>query len=92
MAIIDPSLENEVMDKAVDKIVTLVQKQGGKVNKADRWGRKKLAYEIKHKGEGYYVLVDFNAQPDWIEEINRVLGISDEVMRARVVRVPQKKQ
>lgn len=91
ITILDAGLDNETTDQTVDKVVALIEAQGGKVAKTDKWGRKKLAYEIKHKTDGYYFLVNFQSGTEAIDEVRRVLSINDNVMRHRIVRLPDNK-
>lgn len=73
--------EEEVVDATVTKFENLIKNNGGVIEKLDRWGKKRLAYEIKDFTEGYYVLVNFNAEPKTVQEIERVMKITDEVIR-----------
>jgi small subunit ribosomal protein S6 len=68
----------EVIIKKLEEIVTV---SGGTVEKTDRWGSKKLLYPINYKSEGYYVLMSFEAEPSLIKELERVSGITDEIIR-----------
>ena len=78
--IIQPG-EEELINAIVAKFENLINNNGGVIEKMDRWGKKRLAYEIKDFTEGYYVLVNFNAEPKTVQEIERVMKITDEVIR-----------
>jgi small subunit ribosomal protein S6 len=73
--------EEEVINATVTKFENLIKNNGGVIEKLDRWGKKRLAYEIKDLTEGYYVLVHFNAEPKTVREVERVMKITDEVIR-----------
>jgi small subunit ribosomal protein S6 len=81
MAILDPNMEDEKIEAAVTKIEGIITKNGGKIDKTDRWGKRKLAYPIKKQTMGYYALFHFQGPQESIKEMDRVLRISDEVMR-----------
>ena len=85
--ILDPSLTDEVRDGIIQKIDDLVSKNGGVIEKTDRWGMKKLQYPINYKSEGYYVLMTFEAAKTLIEEIKRVIGITDGVIRRLITKI-----
>ncbi len=81
MAILDANMEDEKIEAAVTKIEGIIAKNGGKVEKTDRWGKRKLAYPIKKQTMGYYALFHFQGPEESIKEMDRVLRISDEVVR-----------
>lgn len=82
----DPELPEERTSEIVDRMRQLVEKAGGTWLTHDVWGRRKLAYEIDRKGEGVYHLVTFDADPATLNELERVLRITDGVMRHLAVR------
>jgi small subunit ribosomal protein S6 len=86
MIILDPSLEDKDAKAAVDRHLTTVSSRGGEVQNIDHWGKRRFAYEIRHINEGYYTVVVVNAEPDAVDELARVLGLADEVIRHKVVR------
>jgi small subunit ribosomal protein S6 len=86
MLIFDPSLEDKDVKAAVDRYLTTVTSRGGKVANIDHWGKRRFAYEIRHLNEGYYAVVDLEAEPAMVDELSRVLGLADEVIRHKVVR------
>ncbi len=90
MYIIDTSLEEASRKELVERISNLIVENGGTVEKVDEWGKRRLAYPINYKNEGYYVLVNFEAGSDLPKEIERVLQISDDVLRTLIVKVEQK--
>lgn len=86
MLLVDPRLDDAAIGQAVDRFVGVVTGRGGEATKIDHWGRRKLAFEIQHLSEGYYVLVDLQAEPAAVTELDRVLGLADEVVRHKIVR------
>ena len=85
--ILDSSASDEQREAVISKFEGIVTSDGGKVESIDKWGVKKLAYLINDKNEGFYVLMTFEAQPTLIAEIERVAGITDEVMRRLITRL-----
>ena len=79
--IIDPDLGEEATAAIVEKFKTLVE-ANGTVDEIDEWGKRKLAYLINDKAEGYYVLVKFTSGPDFPAELDRVFKITDGVVRS----------
>jgi small subunit ribosomal protein S6 len=86
MLILDPSLEDKDAKAAVDRYLTTVSSRGGEVQNIDHWGKRRFAYEIRHMTEGYYTVVLLDAEPAAVDELSRVLGLADEVIRHKVVR------
>ena len=86
MLLIDPSLEDEARADVIGKTEGLIAAQQGAVDKVDSWGKRKLAFEIGKLTDGDYVVIDFHAEPDVIAEIDRVLRITDPVIRFMLVR------
>ena len=81
-------LEEEQMRAVLDRVSAAISEQGGAVGRIDRWGRRRFAYEIDHRWEGYYVVVEATAEPPGVEAVQRILSLADEVVRHKVVRVP----
>ncbi|MCG0275118.1 MAG: 30S ribosomal protein S6 [Thermosediminibacteraceae bacterium] len=86
MYILDPGLDEEAVTGLVDKFKALVEERGGEVKEIDRWGKRKLAYPIKHQKEGYYVVMNFSTDPDTAREMDRVLKITAGVLRYIIIR------
>lgn len=84
--ILNASLDDSAKDELIEKFKTVVTAGGGSVESVDKWGVKKLAYEINFKNDGYYVLMNFTAPPTLPDELERQMRISDNVMRFLVVR------
>ena len=87
MYILKPDLEEEARKALIEKFSALVTDNGGKIEKIDEWGQKKLAYEINYIKEGYYVLMTFEAAPEFPTELERNYNISDSVLRFNVIRL-----
>lgn len=73
------------IQSVVDKFNKLIEDNSGSVEKTDIWGKKRLAYEIQDLCEGIYVLVTFNGTPSTIKELDRVMGITDDVLRHMII-------
>ena len=82
----DPELPEERQTEIVTRAREAIEKDGGTWDNHEPWGRRRLAYEIDHKAEGAYHLLTFAAEPATLEEISRVLKITDGVMRHLAVR------
>ena len=85
--ILDTSLADEVRDGIIQKIEDLVTKNGGVVEKTDRWDVKKLQYPINYKSEGFYVLMTFEAEKTLVVEIKRIIGITDGIIRRLITKI-----
>ena len=84
--ILDASLTDEAKEGIIKKIEDLVS-SNGKVEKTDRWGTRKLQYPINYKSEGFYVLTTFEAAKTLVEELKRVIGITDGIMRRLITKI-----
>ena len=81
LLMLDPELPEERQSEIVTRAREAIERDGGKFDAHEPWGRRRLAYEIDHKAEGAYHLLTFAAEPATLEEISRVLKITDGVMR-----------
>jgi small subunit ribosomal protein S6 len=86
LLMLDPELPDERQSEIVQRTRELVERGGGTVESHDVWGRRKLTYEIDHKTDGTYHLLTFTAETETLDEISRVLKITDGVMRHLAVR------
>ena len=84
--IIDASYADEAKDALVKKFEDLVTSNGGVVEKTERWGLKKLQYPINYKSEGYYVLMSFEAEKTLVQELKRIVGITDGIIRRLITK------
>ena len=83
--ILNPVIGDEAINATMERIQTLIE-SSATVEKVDGWGRRRLAYEINDQKEGHYVLIEFCAEPEFPKELERVLKITDHVLRYLVVR------
>lgn len=85
--IIDNSIDDEAKDAVIEKFSSLIQELGGTVGMLDKWGTRKYAYPINFKNEGYYVLMQFEAEPTVPAEIDRQMRINDNVVRQLITKM-----
>ncbi len=83
-------LEEEAVNAVIEKFAKLITANGGTIDKEDRWGKKRLAYEIKDEIEGYYVLFYVTCEPACVDECDRVMKITDELLKHMIVRSDEK--
>jgi small subunit ribosomal protein S6 len=88
--IVRPELDEEKVHEAVGSVDKLITNLGGATVKTDVWGRRRLAYEVRHLREGQYVLTDFRIDPERVPEMEATLKISETVFRHLIVRKPEK--
>ena len=86
MYVIDAALEDGARVELINRFSELVKKNGGEIDRVDEWGKRRLAYAINYKTEGYYVLMYIKAPSDLPRELERNMQISDSVLRYLVVR------
>ena len=89
--IIDTTVEEEARKALIEKFNGIIAANGGEVVKVEEWGKRRLAYAIDYKTEGYYVYVAFNGASELPKELNRNLGINENVIRSQVVKLLEKK-
>ena len=88
--VVDPDLTEEATRAMVEKFTKLIA-DNGEIESVDEWGKRKLAYPINDKPEGYYVLVNFKSEPSLPIELERIFGITEGIMRSIVIRHEEKK-
>ena len=86
--IFDTAVEPQAIQASLDRALGVINDTEGTTGEIDRWGRRPFAYEVKHKREGYYVLVSFTGEPVTVAAIDRFLGLADEVLRHKIIRIP----
>ena len=86
MVILDPDLEEKTVAPSLDTFLNVIKADGGSVNQVDVWGRRRLAYEINHKADGIYAVLDITATVAAVTELDRQLGLNEAVMRTKVMR------
>ena len=90
--IIDADLEETARKELIEKVSALIANNGGEIEKVDEtWGKRKLAYAIDYKTEGWYVLVNFKAPVELPRELERNLQINENVLRYLVIKLVEKK-
>lgn len=87
MYVIDTALEDQARTDIIDRFSALVAANGGKVERVEEWGKRRLAYAINYKTEGYYVLMYISAPSDLPRELERNFQISDAILRYLVIRL-----
>jgi small subunit ribosomal protein S6 len=88
--IVRADLDDDKVQDIVKRVNTLIERAGGSLERTNIWGKRKLAYEVKHQKEGSYILQDFQIGQDRIPELEAALKITEEVLRHLVVRKPEK--
>ena len=88
--IVRADFDDDKVQDAVKRVNTLIQRSGGTSDRTNLWGKRKLAYEVKHQKEGSYVLQDFKLDPNRVPELEAGLKITEEVLRHLIVRKPDK--
>ena len=86
MVILDPSLDERTIEPSLDKYLNVIRKDGGSVESVDVWGRRRMAYEIKKNAEGIYAVVNLTAEPKTVLELDRQLGLNEQILRTKVIR------
>jgi small subunit ribosomal protein S6 len=86
MVILDPTLEERTVAPSLDQFLSVVKNDGGTVEKVDIWGRRRMAYEIDKHIEGIYAVVDLQANPAAVQELDRQLNLNESVLRTKVLR------
>ena len=89
MVIFGASLEEDDIRAGIDRVTELIRSKGGNPGRVDRWGKRRFAYELHHRTEGYYVLIEAMAPPDAVADLDRMLRLQDQVIRHKVVRLPE---
>ena len=85
MFILAPDADDGVIERATQRIGQILAERGGELGAVDRWGKRRLAFELAKQTEGFYVVARFVAEPATIKEIDRVLSLADEVIRFKIV-------
>ncbi|MCL5289438.1 MAG: 30S ribosomal protein S6, partial [Firmicutes bacterium] len=79
-------LDEEKNQAFIDKFKAIVENKGGEIVKLDKWGKRRLAYEVKDLREGFYVVMKMNATPEAAAELERIFKLTDEILRHMIVR------
>ncbi|HEY9252428.1 30S ribosomal protein S6 [Nocardioides sp. NBC_00850] len=86
MVILEPSLDERTVAPTLDKFLKVVTTDGGTVENVDVWGRRRLAYEVNKNAEGIYAVVNLTAEPKTVLELDRQLGLNEQILRTKVIR------
>jgi small subunit ribosomal protein S6 len=86
MVILDSSLEERTVAPSLDTYLNVIRTAGGSVEKLEVWGRRRLAFEINKKAEGIYAVIDLQATPGAVAELDRQLRLNESVLRTKVIR------
>ena len=81
-----PELEERTVAPSLDTYLNVVRQDGGSVESVDVWGRRRLAYEIKKRSEGIYAVIELNAEPATVKELDRQLNLNEAVLRTKLIR------
>ena len=90
MIILDPTLDDETVRGEVDRATELIKARGGAPGRVERWGKRRLSYEIRKHRDGNYVLVSAEAEPAVMSDLSRALTLADGVLRHKVIHLPDK--
>ncbi|MBP2412655.1 small subunit ribosomal protein S6 [Arthrobacter stackebrandtii] len=91
MVIIDPDVDERTVEPSLQKFLNVITNDGGTIEKVDIWGRRRLAYDIQKKSEGIYAVVNFTAEPATAQELDRVLGLNETILRTKITRPEEQK-
>ncbi len=86
VVIIDPDVDERQVSPLMDKHLKTITEAGGTVDNTDVWGKRRLAYEIRKKPEGIYVILNVTAEPATVKEMDRLMTIDEQIMRTKVMR------
>ena len=89
MVIYDAELEESAVRASVDQSREQLASKGAELGPVDFWGKRRFAYRLKHRWEGYYVVLQVKAEPGAMDELGRALSLADEVIRHKVLRIPE---
>ncbi len=88
MVIFDGDLDESTVAGVINQIAAEVETAGGRTASTDKWGKRRFAYEINHKHEGFYVVFELVAEPGALDRLERMLRVADEVVRHKLIRLP----
>ena len=91
ISVIDTAMEESARNELIARFNGMIEENAGKVEKVEEWGKRRLAYTVNYKHEGYYVLVNFTANPELPLEIERVMQINESILRYLTVKVEEKR-
>ena len=86
--VVDAHLQDEAIEKSVEKFLKFIEDGGGKLGVIDRWGKRRLAYEIQKKQYGYYVCARYEIEGEFIQELERAFQLDEDILRSLTIQVP----
>lgn len=86
MIIVDPEVDDRQVPATLEKYLAVIKNDNGTVENVDVWGRRRMAFDIKKKSEGIYVVVNFTSEPATAQEMDRQLGLSELILRTKLLR------
>ncbi len=86
MVILDSELEEKTIAPSLDTFLNVIKADGGTVDKVEFWGKRRFSYEINHKTEGYYAVIELISTPEAVAELDRQLSLNEAVVRTKVIR------
>ncbi|MCX8116346.1 MAG: 30S ribosomal protein S6 [Desulfobacterota bacterium] len=89
--ILDPDIEEEVAQSALEKIKGVITQGSGEILKVEDWGKRKLAYKVRKKSKGHYILIHFSGTPELLSELERNYRVMDPVIKFQSVRLDERK-
>ena len=90
MVIVDGAADDAGVDAAIRRIGEQVQAKRGDIKTTERWGRRRFAYEIDHKTEGYYLVLEILAEAGALDDLERQLRLADDIVRHKLIRLPDR--
>lgn len=87
MMILDPEMDERNLQPTLEKMLAVVTKDGGSIDTMDIWGRRRLAYEIRKQAEGIYAVVTMSSESATAQELDRQLGLNEQVLRTKLLRL-----
>src|SRR5690349_19727064 len=90
MVIVDGSADDTGIEAAVKRLGEQVQAKSGEIRNTERWGRRRFAYEIDHKTEGYYIVFEIVAEAGALDDLERQLRLADDIVRHKLIRLPDR--
>ncbi len=88
MVICNADLEESEVAQVINQVTASAVAKGGRVATTEKWGKRRFAYEIDHKTEGFYVVFEIEAEPGALDDVDRLLHLADEVVRHKLLRLP----
>jgi small subunit ribosomal protein S6 len=88
MIILEATLEDDEIQAVIGRATEVISSTGGNPGRVEKWGKRRFAYELHHRWEGYYILLEASAEPTTMAALDRALTLADEVVRHKVIRLP----